>query len=79
MSSSVLSAAQGGDAPKPYRYQGYTAPKGLSTYNSSSSANRTAWTNETNPYGTPAPLNSNTAGSFYKFNDSPTSTKFEEK
>ena len=65
MSNNALSSQQGG--MQPYRYQGVTSPKGLGASNSSSAAARTAWANDSNPYGTPAPLNAQTAGSFYKW------------
>ena len=72
MSSDALSAQQGG--AQPYRYQGVTAPKALGSVNASTATARTAWANETNQYGTPAPLSAQTSGSFYKWDSPSTST-----
>ena len=71
MSSNALSSQQGG--MQPYRYQGVSSPKALGSANASTAAARTAWANDSNPYGTPTPLSAQTSGSFYKW-DSPSST-----
>jgi hypothetical protein len=67
MSSDALSAQQGGT--QPYRYTGATSPKSLGSTNMSTAGARTAWANDSNPYGTPAPLSKQTSGSFYKWDD----------
>jgi len=72
MSNNALSSQQGG--MQPYRYTGVSSPKGLGASNSNTAAARTAWANDSNPYGTPAPLNAQTSGSFYKW-DSGSSTQ----
>lgn len=64
---SSLSAAQGGEYPKPYRYSGYQSIKGQGAQNSTTAGKRTAWTNDSDPYGTPLPLSRQTQGSFYKW------------
>lgn len=76
MSSNALSAQQGG--MQPYRYTGVSSPAGLGAKNSSSSAARTAWKNESNPYGTPTPLSKETSGSFYNWDAGSPSTAFKE-
>jgi hypothetical protein len=60
-------------------YKGPRAPRPLSSTNMSSAAARTAWSNESDPYGTPAPLSKQTAGSFYKWDDGGQPTQFERK
>lgn len=79
MSSNALSAQQGGfQSPQPYRYTGVSSPAGLGAKNSSSAAARTAWKNESNPYGTPTPLSKETSGSFYNWDAGSGSTAFKE-
>lgn len=79
MSSNALSAAQGGEMPKPYRYAGVSSPKGLGSVNTTSQGKRTAWTNDSDPYGTPQPLSKQTQGSFYKWDDGSASQPSVEK
>jgi len=62
----------------PYNYEGVASPSGLGSQNLSSAQQRTAWKNETNPYGTPAPYSKQTRGSYYNFDDSSSTTR-EEK
>jgi hypothetical protein len=78
MSSNALSAAQGGEM-KPYRYAGYTAPKALGSVNATTQGKRTAWTNDSDPYGTPQPLSKQTQGSYYKWDDGSASQASVEK
>ncbi len=63
------SASQTGKALQPYT--GTQSPSALGTANMSTAQARTAWSNKSDPYGTPAPLSKQTAGSFYKFDDAP--------
>jgi hypothetical protein len=79
MSSNALSAAQGGEMPKPYRYAGVSAPKGLGSVNATTQSKRTAWTNDSDPYGTPQPLSKQTQGSYYKWDDGSASQPSVEK
>jgi len=77
MSSNALSSAQGGNM-KPYRYEGYASPKPLGSSNLSTASARTAWSNDSNPYGTPQPLSKQTSGSFYKWDDGGSSRPIKE-
>jgi len=70
------SSQQTGQAIQPYR--GVSAPRPLGATNMSSAQARTAWSNQSDPYGTPTPLSKQTAGSFYKWDDQPTQP-FEPK
>jgi len=77
MSSNALSSAQSGGM-QPYRYQGVSSPKPLGSTNLSTASARTAWSNDSNPYGTPQPLSKQTSGSFYKWDDGGSSKAFRE-
>ena len=79
MSSNALSAAQGGEMPKPYRYAGYTSPKGLGSVNATTQGKRTAWTNDSSDSGIPQPLSKQTQGSYYKWDDGSASQASVEK
>lgn len=77
---SSLSAAQGGEYPKAYRYTGVSSIKGQGAQNATTQGKRTAWTNDSDPYGTPQPLSKQTQGSFYKWDDgSSAATSVEKK
>jgi hypothetical protein len=66
------SAAQNqGQSQQPYR--GVSSPRSLGATNMSTAGARTAWANQSDPYGTPTPLSKQTAGSFYNWdNNTPT-------
>jgi hypothetical protein len=59
----------------PYKYEGVTSPSALGSQNLSSAQQRTAWKNESNPYGTPAPYSKQTRGSYYNFDESSSTTR----
>jgi hypothetical protein len=60
-----------------YKYEGVESPSALGSQNLSSAQQRTAWKNDKNAYGTPAPYSKQTRGSFYDFGDS-SSTRQED-
>lgn len=62
-----------------YKYEGVSSPSALGSQNLSSAQQRTAWKNESNPYGTPAPYSKQTRGSYYNFDDASSSTTREER
>ena len=64
------SSQQTGQSLQPYK--GVNSPKSLGSQNQSTASSRTAWSNDSNPYGTPQPLSKQTAGSFYKWDDNST-------
>jgi hypothetical protein len=64
MSQEALSSQQ-----MKYQYKGFSAPSPLGAVNKSTALSRTAWSNRQDEDSTPAPLNSKTFGSFYKFDD----------
>jgi hypothetical protein len=67
MNGNLSSAQNQGQSIQPYR--GVTSPRPLGSTNMSSAQARTAWANQSDPYGTPTPLSKQTAGSFYNWGD----------
>jgi hypothetical protein len=79
MSKRQASSQDEGDSRfSAYKYEGVASPSALGSQNLSSAQQRTAWKNENNPYGTPAPYSKQTRGSYYNFDDSSSTTR-EEK
>ena len=79
MSKKQSSAQDEGDPRfSAYKYEGVASPSALGSQNLSSAQQRTAWKNESNPYGTPAPYSKQTRGSYYNFDESSSTTR-EEK
>jgi hypothetical protein len=76
MSKKPTSAQDEGDPRlSAYKYEGVTSPSALGSQNLSSAQQRTAWKNENNAYGTPAPYSKQTRGSYYNFDDSSSTTR----